>query len=346
MSTLSLGVASDLANAALDYHIRGNALWQTTQDKPLLAFLKSGQETFPGGKQYITTPVRGAAMSDTSTFLAGFNEDTSVSFAQSAGLFRPQVAWKEVHAGFIITFTELKKDGIIVSDGEQRTSENSQASLTRLTAILKDRLADFSESWKRTFNTMLWQDGTQDSLQVPGVLSLLLEDPTAGTVCNLAQANYSWWRSRVKLNLTASPQNQTITKFFRNEVLQLQRYGGQPNKILCGSGFWDALMQEVSEKGIYTQSGFTGNNDIGLRKISVAGIGTFEYDPTLDSLSLSKDCFIFDSRRIKLMPMEGAEDQTLSPARPYQYMVMLKSMLWTGGLIVSQLNGMGRYRCT
>jgi len=344
MSSFGTSVVTDLANLALDYHIRGQALWQTVADKPLLAFLVAGKETFPGGKQYITTPIQGTKMSDTSTFLQGFNEDTSVNFAQSSGVLRPQVAWKEVHAGFVVTFTELKKDGIIVTDGEQRVSEASDVGLTRLTAILKQRLADFTESWKTAFNNMLWNDGTQDSLQVPGVTSLILEDPTAGTVAGIAQATNTFWRSRVKLNLAASPTNQTISKFFRNELIQLKRFGGQPNKALCGSGFWDALMQEVSEKGQYTITGFNKQTDFGVQSISLAGLGTFDYDPTLDTLGLAKDCFVFDSRRIKLMPMEGGEDQMLDPARPYQYMLMLKSHLWTGGLIPSQLNAMGRYR--
>lgn len=347
MSTFGTSVVSDLANLALDYHIRGQALWQTVQDKPLMQFLVSGKETFPGGKQYITSPIQGAKMSDSASFITGFNEDTSVSFAQSSGVLRPQVAWKEIHAGFVITFTELKKDGIIVTDGEQRTSESTDVGLTRLTAILKQRLLDFTESWRTAFNSMLWQDGTQDSLAVPGVLSLILEDPTVGTVAGLSQATSSFWRSRAKLNLTASAANQTISKFFRNEIIQLKRFGGQPNKALCGSGFWDGLMQEVSEKGYYTQTGFaSGKNDFGVQTISLAGLGTFEYDPTLDTLGLAKDCFIFDSRRLKLMPMEGGEDQMVDPARPYQYMLMLKSMLWTGGLLPTQLNAMGRYRIT
>lgn len=344
MPPFGTSVVTDLANLALDYHIRGQALWQTVQDKPLMQFLVAGKETFPGGKQYITTPIQGTKMSDSTGFLVGFNEDTAVTFAQSSGVLRPQVPWKEIHAGMVITFTELKKDGIIVTDGEQRTSEASDVGLTRLTAILKQRLADFTESWKTAFNAMLWADGSQDSLQIPGVLSLLLEDPTTGTVAGLSQATYAFWRSRVKLNLTASPANQTISKFFRNELAQLRRFGGQPNKALCGSAFWSALMEEVSEKGQYTITGFNKNTDFGVQQISLAGLGTFEYDPTLDTLGLAKECVVFDSRRIKLMPMEGGEDQQLDPARPYQYMLMLKSYLYTGGLIPSQLNAMGRYR--
>lgn len=344
MSTFGTSVVTDLANLALDYHIRGQALWQTVQDKPLYSFLVAGKESFPGGKQYITTPIQGTKMSDSTSFLQGFNEDTSVNFAQSSGVLRPQVAWKEIHAGLVITFTELKKDGIIVSDGEQSTSEASQAGLTQLTKIFKQRLADYTESWRTAFNSMLWNDGTQDSLQVPGVLSLLLDDPTTGTVAGLSQATYSFWRSRIKLGLVPSAENQTVSKFFRNELIQLKRFGGQPNKAVCGSAFWAGLMEEVERKGSYTMTGFDKKTDFGIQQISLTGLGTFEYDPTLDSLGFAKDCFVFDSRRLKLMPMEGGEDQMLDPARPYQYMLMLKSMLWTGGLLPSQLNAMGRYR--
>lgn len=363
MATIgSLAVAADIVNAALDYHVRGPALLQTIQDRPLLAFLNAGKETFPGGKLYITTPVQGAVMADTAGFFAGYTQDDALVFTQSANVQRAQYPWKEVHCGFVITQTELKQDGISLTDGEQSTSEHSNVSLTRLTAILKNRLADFSESYARSMNTMLWLDGSQDSKQIPGITALLSEvpgsgpvagtgssglissAPAAGTVGGISQATYTWWRNRANLTLTPSAENQTISKFFRNEILQLTRYGGKPNKAFCGSAFWDALMQEVEKKGIYTQSGFAGkDNDIGLNKISINGIGKFEYDPTLDTLGKSKYCYVLDGRRIKLQPMEGEENKTLKPARPYNYMVMLKSMTYTGGLTASQLNGSGVY---
>ncbi len=340
----SLAIATDLASVALDFHVRGPALLQTMQERPLLRFLTSGKETFPGGKQYVTTPVQGTVMNDTAGFFAGYTQDDALTFTQSNGVLRPQYAWKEVHCGFVITQTELKQDGISVSDGEQATTENSGNQLTRLTAILKNRLADFSESYSRAMNDMLWRDGSQDSKQVPGIQALLGDAPATGTVGGLSQATYTWWRNRVKLDLVPSAENQTISKFFRNEVLQLSRYGGKPNKALCGSSFWDALMQEVETKGSYTQTGFANKTtDIGINTISVAGIGTFEYDPSLDSLGRAKYCYVIDSRRIKYQPMQGEENKTLKPARPYNYMVMLKSMTNTAALTASQLNACGVY---
>jgi hypothetical protein len=340
---LGLALAQDIASAALDWFVRGDALLQTQQDRPLLAFLNAGKDTFPGGKQYISEPVQGATMNDVPGFFAGYTQDDQLAFTQASNLLRVQYPWKECHAGFIITLTELKQDGISVSDSGA-TSEHSEIELSRLTGILKNRLADYAESWARAMNLMLWKDGSQDAKQIPGVLSILLEDPTTGTVGGLSQATYPWWRSRVNLALSPSPEDQTVSKFFRNEVIQLSRYGGKPNKVLCGSLFWDALMQEVSEKGIYTQSGFADKGtDIGMNRISAKGIGTYEYDPTLDDLGLAKSSFVLDSRRLKLRPMEGEWNKTLAPARPYQYMVLIKSMTATGGLTCNQLNGMGRY---
>jgi len=344
MPALGLAVATDIASAALDFHVRGDALLQTQQKRPLLAFLEEGKETFPGGKQYITEPVQGAVMNDTAGFFAGYSQDDQLAFTQASNLLRAQVPWRECHAGFIITHTELKQDGITVTDGESKTSDHSDVALTRLTAILKNRLNDFSESWARAKNSMLWADGSQDAKQIPGVQSLLMDDPTAGnTVASLSQNTYTWWRNRAKIDLGFSAENQTLTKFLRNEIIQLTRFGGQPNKILCGSLFWDAIMQEVEKKGLYTMTGFNGKTDIGMQRIAIAGIGEFAYDPSLDNLGRSKFAYVFDSRRLKLMPMDGEENKTLEPARPYQYMVMLKSMTYTGGMVITQPNAMGVY---
>src|SRR6185295_8709799 len=173
---------------------------------------------------------------------------------------------------------QLLQDGISVVDGEQDTSEHSEVALIRLTGILKSAINDFGESWARAKNSMLWQDGSQDANQVPGVKAILVDDPTVGTVGGIAQATNTWWRSRVNLALVPSAENQTLTKFLRNEVIQLIRYGGKPSKLLCGSAFYDGLMQEVERKGTYTQQGFANKEtDIGIKSVSITGIGTFEY---------------------------------------------------------------------
>lgn len=340
----ALDIAADLSYVALNHHVRGKAIHQTMQERPLLALLNGTKKTFSGGRTYITENIQGDTMfgNGSSGFLQGVTTNSQLTFAQSDNVIQPQFAWKEMHAGFVISQTELKQDGIIVTDGEHKTKDTG-AMLTRITGILENRLADFTDSWSRAINDVYWRDGSQDANQVAGIKSLIVENPTAGTVGGLSQATHSFWRSRANLTLAPSAANQTISKFLRNEVIQLTRYGGKPNKGLCGSLFWDALSQEVEAKGIYTQSGFTGNNDIGMQKISIKGIGTFEYDPTLDQLGEAKRCYIFDTSAIKKRPMEGAENLVLKPARPYDYLVMLQSMMTTEALTINRLTGCAVY---
>src|SRR5205814_8481866 len=125
----------------------------------------------------------------------------------------------------------------------------------------------------------------------------------------------------------------------------LRRYGGKPNQALCGAAFINALELEVQTKGYYTMEGFTneGKTDLGMAKISMRGLGTFEYDPTMDDLGLTKFCYAFDDRRVKLRPMDGEDNKVLQPERPYNYAVFLQSMTWTGGLVCNQLNANGVY---
>jgi len=286
-------IANDIASAVLDFYVRSQAFSQTTQDKPLLKWLRSGQKTFPSGKTSVSEPVKGVYMNSVSGFFAGYSEDSQLVFKQAQNILRAEYPWKEVHAGLVITWTELKKDGITVSDNSKTSDHGSDA--TRLVGLLEDRMADYGESWSRAMNQMLWQDGTQDSNQVPGIQALL--PIAAGTVGGLAHATYTWWRNLVVAAVAPSAANSTLIETIRSNVIQLRRYGGRPNKALCGSEFLAGLRLEINAKGIYTQQGFNKTTDIGMGQVQVGDIGTFEYDPTLDDLGLSKYCWVMDGRR-------------------------------------------------
>lgn len=347
MANLGVSVANDMANAALNYIVRGDTLSQTTEDKPLLRFLKEKKKSFGGGLGAITDPVQGAYMSDTAGFFAGYTADQSLTFTQAQNILRTSYNWKECACNLWITWTELKEDGITITDN-QKTTEHSEVSLTRLTAVLKNRMEDFMESYSRAMNSMLWNDGSQDALQVPGVRSILTDVAAVGTTGGLNRATYWWWRHRTLIGdngITPSPTDQNLSRILRTELRQLRRYGGKPDKALCGSNFLNALEQEIQQKGVYTQEGFTSNKstDLGMKKVRMMGLGEFEYDPTLDDLGYSSRCYVFDSRRMILRPMEDEEDKVLTPERPYNYLVFLKTMTWTGALVATQLTPFGIY---
>lgn len=349
ISAFTTAEIASISNAALDYYIKGDAFAQTIQERPLLAKMLAKQKTFPGGKGLISIPI----VSEYTTSIKGFVGDDTVTYDNPNNLKRVTFPWKEIHAGISLTLTELKLDGISVVDSLDgaNVSRHSERDVTVLTNLLEHKLADMAEGWARSFNEMLWKDGTQDNKLVPGLSFFIADDPTTGVVggINRATAGNEFWRNRALVGankITSSPTNQTLTKTLRNEVRQLKRYGGKPDILACGSKFLEKLEAEVFEKGYYTQQGFinNGKNDIGMAAISMRGVGEFIYDPTLDDLNKSDYCYFIDSGNVGLYVMEGEDRKTHNPARPHDKYVLYRAMTWTGASAARQLNGCAVYQ--
>jgi len=338
---------ANIANAALDYYIKGDALDQAVQDKPLLNAMVKAQKTFPGGKGNISIPVKG----DRTTTIMGYTHDDTVTYQNPANIKRVIYPWKEIHAGITFTNTELKIDGISVVDSINGadTVEHSEREMTVLTGLLADKLDDMAKGWAEGFNRMLWQDGTQDAKQVPGIRSIVIDTPAVGMTGGLDRVANVWWRNRALVGaskIIANNTTQLLTKTLRKEVRQLRRYGGRPSTALCGSLALEKLEGELTEKGYYTDSGFAnmGKNDIGISSISMKQVGTFQYDPTLDDLGMSDFIFLLDLSHIGLRVMDGEDKKTHTPARPYDKYTYYRAMTWTGGMTADQLNAQGVYQ--
>ena len=338
---------ANIANAAFNFHIKGPAMAQSIQEKPLYKAMKAAQKEFPGGKETIVQNVKGQY----STRPAGYTHDDSVTYGNPANIKAASYPWKEIHAGISVTLTELKKDGISVVDSMDGadTVEHSDVEETRITSLLADKLDDMSEGWNIGFNDMLWRDGTQDSKTFVGIKGLLSETPTTGVVGGIDRGLNSWWRNRALTAATgtaiaSSTTNQTLMRTLRKEFRQLKRFGGNPTLFLCGSDFLDALEAEVMSKGLMTQDGFksNGKTDIGMADVSWKG-NQFVYDPTLDDYGQGKYCYAIDPKHLFPRVMEGEDMKQHTPARPYDRYVIYRAMTWTGGLIADQMNCHGIY---
>lgn len=336
----------NIANTTLDHHMRGQPESQTIQEKPFLKALKSGQKTFPGGKEFIT----GRVKNDYTTQFMGFDGDDTVVYRNPANIKQFQYSWKELHAGIQLTLSELKKQGISVVDsltGEETTKATEAEELT-LANILDDKLEDLDEGTARSHNSINWGDGTASPKIYAGVLSFISDDPTTGVVGGIDRATNTWWRNRSRVGaskITSSASLQTLTKVLREEVRQLFRYGGRPSLILAGSDFIELLEAEIHEKGVYTQSGFASNKatDISMADISMRGVGTIKYDPTLDDIGRSKFCYFIDPRKLFLMVMQNEDMKVHNPARPPEKYVLYRGITWTGTMIATKLNCHGVY---
>lgn len=336
----------NIANTTLDHHMRGQPESQTIQEKPLLKALKGSQKTFPGGKEFIT----GRVKNDYTTQFMGFDGDDTVVYRNPANIKQFQYSWKELHAGIQLTLSELKKQGISVVDslnGEETTKASEAEELT-LANILDDKLEDLDEGIARSHNAINWGDGTASPKIYAGITSFIADDPTTGVVGGIDRATNTWWRNRALVGankITSSAANQTLTKKLREEVRQLFRYGGKPSLILAGSNFIELLEAEIHEKGVYTQSGFASNKatDISMADISMRGVGTIKYDPTLDDLGRSNFCYFIDPRKLYLMVMQNEDMKVHNPARPPEKYVLYRGVTWTGTMIATKMNCHGVY---
>jgi hypothetical protein len=339
---------SSIANAALDFHFKGQPLPQSIQDKPLLGKLETGRKNFPGGKGDITRPIKGkfefeggAAVNPGD--LTGYTHDDTVQYGNIAGIERARYPWREVHTGWNCTLTELKIDGISVTDSSRGTGERSHSKreMTAITNIMEDKVETFGEIIAKQMNNMFWGDGTADPLGFLGVQYFITATPAVGVTGGLDRAIFPWWRNRY-LVMTAATDDMPV--LFNSEWRQLRRYGGRPDCVLAGSDFLDALNVQLLAKGNYTDRGWNRSDatEMNIADISFNGI-KFMYDPTLDDLGLAGSCFVIDSRRLfcYAMDMEWGKDH--NPARPHDIYAMFKARTYTGQMIATQLNCHGRY---
>jgi hypothetical protein len=339
--------AQELANAAnalLDYHVRGPAMAQTLQDRPLYRDLIAGQKTFPGGKEFITWPIKGQY----TTGVQGYTHDDTVGYANPANIKRAQAKWYEVHAGISLTLTELKMSGISVTDSMtgKSTSSHSEKDMVVLTDLLQDKIDDMMEGYARSFAEMLWRDGTQDAKAVPGITSFLLDSPTAaGSTFGVDRTANTFWRNRATLSINAAtPGDQNLVNTLQKEFRQLRRFGGKPNKFYAGSDFMDAFEKELRSKGNYTLEGWSKQGKIDASIADLAFKGTaIEYEPLLDDLGKQKFGYWMDMSKINLQVMDGEDRKIHTPARPPEKYVLFRAITTTAALTASQLNCHGVY---
>lgn len=347
------GELTNIANAALDfYYNKGDTFKQSIQAKPLLRWAEGSSKSFPGGKGNISLAVKGDyGAGGTNDHVVGYTHNDTVNFYTPANIKRCNYPWREHHIGLTLTHTELKIDGISVTDemgNGSETSNHSDRELTVLVNLLQDKLEDFGEMYARSMNALLWGDGTADAKALAGLRAIIVDVPNAGALGGLDRVANTWWRNRSATPafgaaggrgpITSDPANGgALLQFLQQEYRQLIRFGGRPSKCLAGSDFINAMEIELRANGNYSMSGFTGTQDGSMGQLKF-GNTTIEYDPTLDDLGRSKFAYWWDPRHIYLMKQEGEWDHRFTPARPYNQFVMYKSMTHTGQMVCQQIN--------
>jgi hypothetical protein len=347
------GEISSIANAALDfYYNKGDTFKQAIQAKPLLRLFEGSAKSFPGGKGNISLAVKGDyGAGGVNDHVVGYTHNDTVNFYTPANIKRVNYPWREHHIGLTLTHTELKIDGISVTDDAgdgSSLSNHSDRDVTVLVNLLQDKLEDFGEQYARSMNGLLWGDGTADAKALAGIQSIIADVPNTGNLGGLSRASNIWWQNRAATVAfgtaggrgavtSATANGGALLQFLQQENRQLIRYGGRPSKFLAGSSFISAMETEIRANGNYSLSGFTGPQDGSMGQLKFMNC-VIEYDPTLDDLGHAKRGYWWDPRHIYLMKQDGEWDHKFKPARPYNQFVMYKSMTHTGQMVEQQVN--------
>ncbi|SVB86034.1 uncharacterized protein METZ01_LOCUS238888 [marine metagenome] len=346
MAALTSDQLANVANASLDFFInRGDVLSQAIQDKPLFAAMDKASKSYPGGKGKVDLAVKGVY----ETALAGYTATDQVTYSNPDHIKRVNYTWHEHHIGIEVTHTELKHDGISVSDAlTGETSNVSGRDKTVLVNLFKDKMEDMMEGYAKGMNDLLYTDGTSTTAMT-GIQGIIADNPaaTSASVGGLRTDTNTWWRNRFNVAISTSSGGQELIDLIHKEIRQLRRYGGKPSLAVCGSAFLDRLTTELKSKGNFTQTGWTGKQDISMGEVYYQGI-QFQYDPTLDDINLTgkdgdKRCYIIDPSKLYIMYMDGEKMKRHSPTRPHDYYSIYRAITTTSVLCASQLNCHGVY---
>ena len=346
MAALTSDQLANVANAALDWYIgRGDVYSQTIQDKPLFNAMDKASKSYPGGKGLVDVAVKGVY----ETSLAGYTATDQVTYSNPDHIKRAKYTWHEHHIGIEVTHTELKHDGISVTDNIEGNPKNvSGRDKTVLVNLFKDKMEDMMEGYARGMNDLLYTDGTSTTAMT-GIQGIIADNPAAtnATVGTLRTDTNTWWRNRFSIDIAVTSGGQELIDLMHQEIRQLRRYGGKPSLAVCGSAFLDRLSTELKSKGNYTQTGWDGKQDISMGEIYYQGI-KFQYDPSLDDLTISGAtptirCYIIDPSKLYLMYMDGEKMKRHSPVRPHDYYSIYRAITTTSVLCASQLNCHGVY---
>lgn len=351
---------ADINNGALQTYIDKGTVWkQDIANKPMLKAFDEAAGSFTTGKEYVSFAV-GSGYGGGS--LQGYSGDDQLSFYNPTGVKRAQFPWKEHFIGMVVTMTELKYDGITVTESgtDQTPSEQPGREAQALVNLLDEKNAKLGADYTFSLDRLLHSDGSSDTKALAGIRSIILDSPAVGTTGNIGRVANTWWRNRAATAAyglaggqgaitSATANGGALITFMDKEERLLSKYRQGSTKRLrfAGSDFIDAYKLELRANGNYTMTGWNGGNsspDGAMGDPSHAGT-PFVWDPTLDDTGYSKRCYVIDVSRtgLRLMYANGQKMQKHNPARPYDRMVMYNGISTTAVLIAKQLNTSGVY---
>lgn len=309
--------------AAIDFYLKNDPIDQVNTAHPLFDKLVSNRKPYGGGKQYVVEQIR---ESNDSNF-QGFFGDSTVTYNRKRTLNQAQYEYGAFHDGFGLSEDELVQNGITMTDDRSPTPSDSEK--VQLTNLIEENMETLKLGFTEGMDKMLHRDGTQSSLEIAGLDSLIAVDPTTGTVGGIDASAKTYWRNAVSLNIAQANLITQMETQWRNCV----RYGGQsPDFILAGETFIDIYRAAASSE-IDRELRVSGRGPANLDASVGQGTRTglffkgveIIWDPvftvldTEDSPTQEWDsrCYFINTRHLKLRPIKGHWMVGRKPPRVY-----------------------------
>jgi hypothetical protein len=348
---------ANINNAALVEYIDKGKVWaQNIANKPMLKDFNASAGKFSGGNLTVSFAVKAGQGGGA---LAGYSGDDQLSYYNPTGTKRTQWPWKEHFIGIQVTHTELKIDGIeITEDGDDQTTNNMDGREEHALAnLLDEKMDDIGEDYAYSLDRLIHGDGSTDAKALAGIRSIILDSPAVGSTGNISRVAFSPWRNRAATAayggaggqgaITVNTANGgALIEFMEKEWLQLSKFrkGTTRYKIYAGSDWIAGYRKEMRANGLYTNSGLKGTVDGSQGDLEWHG-NPIVWDPTLDDTGYSKRCYVLDVSKtgIRLLYLNGVRMKKHNPARPYDRMVMYNGISTTAVMVAKQLNTSGVY---
>lgn len=350
-----------IANSSLEEYIDRGTVWkQYVANKPMMKAFDEAAGRFSGGRDYVSFAVKSGQGGGS---IQGYNGDDQVTYYNPTGTKRARFAWKEHHMGLVVSHTELKIDGIEVTErgnGEENLSPVDGREANALANLMDEKMDTFAEDWAYSWDRLLHGDGSADPKSIAGIQSILLDNPLAGITGNIGRVANPWWRNDAATAafgaaggqgaITSSTANGgALIEFMDQAARRRSKYKNGSTKVryFCGSAFIDAYKKELRANGNYTMTGWgsgRGTPDGSMSDPMHDGI-PLEWDPTMDDLGLPKRCYAIDMGRtgLRVLYFNGKKMNKYSPDRPYDRYVYYSAVTSTAVMIAKQLNTSGVY---
>lgn len=331
--------------AVLDHYLRNKPIDQIAVERCFMRALMPSKKEVPAAKQYISEQLRDKYQSN----FQWFNGAQVVTYNRRQTLQQTNFPWRSAHDGVSIDEDRLIQHGITVTDGGPGGMA-SGSEITVLTNLLEEQMEVLRLGFEERFSKYLHLDGTSSTDALAGLDSLVSTSPTSGTVGGISRATNPWWRNHAATGLTTTTTTGDILDKMEIAWRATIRNGGRPNKIYCGSDFYDGFRNFMIKTYGRMDYGAVGFKRVvaGTEMLTFHGV-EIEWCPEFSEIdsefggspTWEKRCYFLKiGDNMKLRPMKGQDMITRKPPRPYDRYEYYWAITWRGALTANRLNGM------